>query len=94
MSKENGIDPQRDYPTHPKGCPCSGCYASVQKQWGEKKGREQAASDLTLLQGHVETQKAALRAVLAVLDGSGEFQCGPKGRHLLLREQIRALVSR
>lgn len=49
--------------------------------------------DVAVLRGHIETQRGVLKQVLAVLDGGGEFQCGPKGKHLLLREQIRALVG-
>lgn len=93
MKSDATIDPQRDYPSHPKGCPCSGCYASAQQQHGEKRARADAASEIAMLRAHIETQKAALRQVLAVLDSGADFQCGPKGKHLLLREQIRALVT-
>lgn len=43
---------------------------------------------------HIETLCGLLRQVLTVLDGGAEFQCGPKGKHLLLREQIRAAVPK
>lgn len=53
----------------------------------EEKGIQPEDTDnVYLLRGHIETQRSLLRQVLAVLDVSVE------GQHLLLREQIRALV--
>jgi hypothetical protein len=34
----------RDYPTHAKDCPCSGCYASNGEQGARNKALEEAAS--------------------------------------------------